>query len=186
MTLTAEEFLRRFLQHVLPKGFVRIRFSASSQQGGVESCCRFVRNCWKATHRAAGRLDRSRRLKPQPPGRVQAAALRWSSSKGSTPANSACRSTLTPPNRTRPSLTPACRLARLGQLRLAPRSERRSRRNPRQTTPLRSLATTAKTVIHLLCPSCQLQIPLPRPKNTIQIPYLRPKWPASAPPAASF
>ena len=26
MTLTAEEFLRRFLQHVLPKGFVRIRF----------------------------------------------------------------------------------------------------------------------------------------------------------------
>ncbi len=26
MTLTAEEFLRRFLQHVLPPGFVRIRF----------------------------------------------------------------------------------------------------------------------------------------------------------------
>ena len=26
MTLTAEEFLRRFLQHVLPRGFVRIRF----------------------------------------------------------------------------------------------------------------------------------------------------------------
>jgi len=27
MTLTADEFLRRFLLHVLPKGFVRIRFS---------------------------------------------------------------------------------------------------------------------------------------------------------------
>jgi hypothetical protein len=27
MTLTAEEFLRRFLLHVLPRGFVRIRFS---------------------------------------------------------------------------------------------------------------------------------------------------------------
>src|SRR6516162_10243290 len=26
MTLTAEEFLRRFLQHVLPKGFPRIRY----------------------------------------------------------------------------------------------------------------------------------------------------------------
>jgi hypothetical protein len=25
MTLTAEEFLRRFVQHVLPRGFVRIR-----------------------------------------------------------------------------------------------------------------------------------------------------------------
>jgi hypothetical protein len=27
MTLTAEEFLRRFMLHVLPRGFVRIRFS---------------------------------------------------------------------------------------------------------------------------------------------------------------
>ena len=26
MTVTAEEFLRRFLLHVLPKGFIRIRF----------------------------------------------------------------------------------------------------------------------------------------------------------------
>jgi len=26
MTLTADEFLRRFLLHILPKGFVRIRF----------------------------------------------------------------------------------------------------------------------------------------------------------------
>ena len=26
MTLTAQEFLRRFLPHVLPRGFVRIRF----------------------------------------------------------------------------------------------------------------------------------------------------------------
>ena len=27
MTVTAEEFLRRFMLHVLPRGFVRIRFS---------------------------------------------------------------------------------------------------------------------------------------------------------------
>jgi hypothetical protein len=27
MTVTAEEFLRRFLLHLLPRGFVRIRFS---------------------------------------------------------------------------------------------------------------------------------------------------------------
>jgi len=160
--------------------------SASSQQGGVESCYRFVSSCWKAAQQAAPSLDRSRRLEPQPLGRVPAVAVRWSSSKGSTPASSASKSTLTRPNRTRPSLTPACRLTRLLQLRLAPRSEHRSRRNTRQTTPLCSVATTAKTVIHLLCLSCQLQIPLPRPKNTIQIPYLRPQWPASAPRAASF
>ena len=43
MTLTAEEFLRRFLQHVLPRGFVRIRyfgFLASRKRGELLPVCR--------------------------------------------------------------------------------------------------------------------------------------------------
>ena len=35
MTLSAEEFLRRFVQHVLPRGFVRIR-----QFGFLANACR--------------------------------------------------------------------------------------------------------------------------------------------------
>ena len=38
MTLTAMEFLRRFVQHVLPRGFVRIR-----QFGYLASACRTAR-----------------------------------------------------------------------------------------------------------------------------------------------
>jgi hypothetical protein len=38
MTLTATEFLRRFLQHVLPRGFVRIR-----QFGFLANSCRTAR-----------------------------------------------------------------------------------------------------------------------------------------------
>jgi hypothetical protein len=38
MTLTAMEFLRRFVQHVLPRGFVRIR-----QFGFLASTCRTAR-----------------------------------------------------------------------------------------------------------------------------------------------
>ena len=37
MTVTAMEFLRRFVQHVLPRGFVRIR-----QFGYLASACRTV------------------------------------------------------------------------------------------------------------------------------------------------
>ena len=43
MTLTHEEFLRRFLQHVLPKGFPRIRyfgFLANRRRGQLLSLCR--------------------------------------------------------------------------------------------------------------------------------------------------
>ena len=53
MTLTAMEFLRRFVQHVLPRGFVRIR-----QYGYLASACR------------TARLARARRLlrrTPPPP-----------------------------------------------------------------------------------------------------------------------
>ena len=42
MTLTAEEFLRRFLLHILPRGFVRIRFFgflASRKRGALLPIC---------------------------------------------------------------------------------------------------------------------------------------------------
>jgi hypothetical protein len=38
MTLTAMEFLRRFVQHILPRGFVRIR-----QSGFLANTCRTAR-----------------------------------------------------------------------------------------------------------------------------------------------
>src|SRR6266550_1227224 len=38
MTLTATEFLRRFVQHILPRGFVRIR-----QYGFLANTCRTLR-----------------------------------------------------------------------------------------------------------------------------------------------
>jgi hypothetical protein len=43
MTITAEEFIRRFLLHVLPKGFVRIRhfgFMANYQRSTFFELCR--------------------------------------------------------------------------------------------------------------------------------------------------
>jgi hypothetical protein len=45
MTLTPEEFLRRFLQHVLPKGFPRIRYFgwlANRRRGQMLPLCRFL------------------------------------------------------------------------------------------------------------------------------------------------
>jgi hypothetical protein len=44
MTVTTDEFLRRFLLHVLPQGFVRIRFFGSSPTAGARPCCRFAAN----------------------------------------------------------------------------------------------------------------------------------------------
>jgi len=38
MTLTAMEFLRRFVQHILPRGFVRLR-----QSGFLANTCRVAR-----------------------------------------------------------------------------------------------------------------------------------------------
>jgi hypothetical protein len=43
MTVSADEFIRRFLLHVLPKGFVRIRhfgFLANSQRSALLDICR--------------------------------------------------------------------------------------------------------------------------------------------------
>ncbi len=39
MSLPVDEFLRRFLLHLLPRGFVRIRTSASSPTANEPSCC---------------------------------------------------------------------------------------------------------------------------------------------------
>src|SRR6266568_3024297 len=47
MTVTAEEFLRRFLLHVLPRGFMRIRFSgflANRRRGALLSLCHQLLN----------------------------------------------------------------------------------------------------------------------------------------------
>ena len=42
MTLSLDEFLRHFLLHVLPKGFVRIRHFGSSPTAGAPLFCRFA------------------------------------------------------------------------------------------------------------------------------------------------
>src|SRR3989454_2267319 len=63
MTLTAMEFLRRFVQHVLPRGFVRIR-----QFGFLANHCRTARLT------LARRLLRHRSLRT----RMRAATSAWS------------------------------------------------------------------------------------------------------------
>jgi hypothetical protein len=39
MTITAEEFLRRFLLHTLPRGLCASASAAFSQTGAAASCC---------------------------------------------------------------------------------------------------------------------------------------------------
>jgi hypothetical protein len=51
MTLSANEFLRRFLLHVLPKGFVRIPFFGSSPTSAEPHSCPFADNySWLSRH----------------------------------------------------------------------------------------------------------------------------------------
>ena len=46
MTLSLDEFLRRFLRHLLPKGFVRIRnFGFLANRRRAPRSCRFAFNC---------------------------------------------------------------------------------------------------------------------------------------------
>lgn len=48
MTVTAEEFLRRFMLHVLPRGFVRIRFSgflANRRRKQLRPLCQRLLRC---------------------------------------------------------------------------------------------------------------------------------------------
>jgi len=57
MTLSANEFLRRFLQHVLPKGFVRIRhfgFLANRQRKALLEACRRLLSATAAVSVVAG------------------------------------------------------------------------------------------------------------------------------------
>ena len=56
MTVTAEEFLRRFLLHVLPRGFVRIRFCgflANRRRGELLPLCRQLLKVGPLPHSAA-------------------------------------------------------------------------------------------------------------------------------------
>jgi Putative transposase len=45
MTLSLDEFLRRFLLHVLPKGFVRIRNFGFLANAGAPRSCHFAFIC---------------------------------------------------------------------------------------------------------------------------------------------
>jgi hypothetical protein len=45
LTLPVDEFLRGFLLHLLPRGFMRIRTSASSPTGDALRCCRSASSC---------------------------------------------------------------------------------------------------------------------------------------------
>jgi len=47
MTVTAEEFLRRFLLHTLPRGFVRIRFCGFLANGAAANSYPSAGECWK-------------------------------------------------------------------------------------------------------------------------------------------
>jgi hypothetical protein len=75
MTLTADEFLRRFLLHVLPRGFVRIRFFgflANRRRAALLSLCQ--RLVAEQIHRSN---DAMPNVSPQP--------ISWSCPKCSTP-----------------------------------------------------------------------------------------------------
>ena len=63
MTLTAEEFLRRFLQHVLPPGFVRIRFFgflAPGKRGELLPLCQQLLASNPSTTAASPQAGKSR------------------------------------------------------------------------------------------------------------------------------
>ena len=84
MTVTAEEFLRRFLLHTLPRGFVRIRFCgflANRRRGELLPVCR------QLLQAARCRRTQQHRTLPSPvlpaPGSARIAAEPWSSSKSS-------------------------------------------------------------------------------------------------------
>jgi hypothetical protein len=91
MTLSAEEFLRRFCLHVRPKGFVRIRF-----YGLLAPRCRTeaLSHCGARSTRVRPRPPRplpETRPRPCPCLRVPIAVGPWSSSNDSPHARSPCR-----------------------------------------------------------------------------------------------
>jgi hypothetical protein len=56
MTLTLEEFLRRFLQHVLPRGVPRIRYFGWLANRRRKSSCRFAGHCLRLRPRLLSRM----------------------------------------------------------------------------------------------------------------------------------
>ena len=88
MTVSRDEFLRRFLLHLLPKGFVRIRhfgFLANRRRAALLPRC-FAALHASSTERRIGNLDRTQQRSRC--GAVPSAADRWPSSNDSQPHNS--------------------------------------------------------------------------------------------------
>jgi hypothetical protein len=74
MTLAAEEFIRRFLLHVLPKGLVRIRYygwMANRRRRECADRCRALLAAEPASNHAPPSTDRPARRCPQCGGRVE-------------------------------------------------------------------------------------------------------------------
>jgi hypothetical protein len=70
MTLRATEFLRRFVQHILPRGFVRIR-----QSGFLANTCRAVRVALARTVLAAPLIAHPSTHEAAPATTTQTAAM---------------------------------------------------------------------------------------------------------------
>jgi hypothetical protein len=88
MTITAEEFLRRFLLHTLPRGFVRIRFCgflANRRRGHLLPLCRQLLKADPLLHSASAPAVRCAWLCPQCGGvmvlteKLTARQIRWRS-----------------------------------------------------------------------------------------------------------
>ena len=71
MRLPAGEFMRRFLLHVLPDGFHRIRHSGCSPTATGRRCSRAAASCWTCRpprpRPIAGRIEERRRAKAAVP-----------------------------------------------------------------------------------------------------------------------
>ncbi len=80
MTLSPDEFIRRFLLHVLPKGFHRIATTASSPALATRPTSRGPGNCSPCQRRRRSRKPRRHRIRVR---HVRAAVAEWSSSRSS-------------------------------------------------------------------------------------------------------
>jgi hypothetical protein len=111
MTLSCEEFLRRFVQHVLPKGFPRIRYLAGWLIARAEICSRSAVSCSTSRQQQATYHPR---ISP-PPGSVPSAKAPCTLSNDSPLPRSSCwkpesRALMTLPDRLLKSATVACLL----------------------------------------------------------------------------
>ncbi len=75
MTLPVDEFLRRFLLHLLPPGFVRIRTSASSPIAAAPICCPSASSYWN--HRCARHSLEPVTVQPRDQALLEVSSLRW-------------------------------------------------------------------------------------------------------------